>query len=152
MEKGQSARVLVLHGPNLNLLGQREPEIYGPTTLADINASLLELSRELGLEVESFQSNHEGALVDRIQAAREQYAAIIINGGAYTHTSVAILDALLAVGLPVVEVHLSSLYKREEFRHHSYLARVAVGQVCGFGAQSYLLGLRAVATLLHNGT
>ncbi len=152
MEKGQSARVLVLHGPNLNLLGQREPEIYGSTTLADINASLLELSRELGLEVESFQSNHEGALVDRIQAAREQYAAIIINGGAYTHTSVAILDALLAVGLPVVEVHLSSLYKREEFRHHSYLARVAVGQVCGFGAQSYLLGLRAVATLLHNGT
>ena len=152
MEKGQSARVRVLHGPNLNLLGQREPEIYGSTTLADINASLLELSRELGLEVESFQSNHEGALVDRIQAAREQYAAIIINGGAYTHTSVAILDALLAVGLPVVEVHLSSLYKREEFRHHSYLARVAVGQVCGFGAQSYLLGLRAVATLLHNGT
>ena len=152
MEKGQSARVLVLHGPNLNLLGQREPEIYGSTTLADINASLLELSRELGLEVESFQSNHEGALVDRIQAAREQYAAIIINGGAYTHTSMAILDALLAVGLPVVEVHLSSLYKREEFRHHSYLARVAVGQVCGFGAQSYLLGLRAVATLLHNGT
>ena len=152
MEKGQSARVLVLHGPNLNLLGQREPEIYGSTTLADINASLLELSRELGLEVESFQSNHEGALVDRIQAAREQYAAIIINGGAYTHTSVAILDALLAVGLPVVEVHLSSLYKREEFRHHSYLARLAVGQVCGFGAQSYLLGLRAVATLLHNGT
>ena len=152
MEKGQSARVLVLHGPNLNLLGQREPEIYGSTTLADINASLLELSRELGLEVESFQSNHEGALVDRIQAAREQYAAIIINGGAYTHTSVAILDALLAVGLPVVEVHLSSLYKREEFRHHSYLARVAVGQVYGFGAQSYLLGLRAVATLLHNGT
>ncbi len=152
MEKGQSARVLVLHGPNLNLLGLREPDIYGSTTLADINAGLLELGRELGLEVEPFQSNHEGALVDRIQAAREQYGAIMINGGAYTHTSVAILDALLAVGLPVVEVHLSNLYKREEFRHHSYIARVAVGQVCGFGARSYLLGLRAVAALLHNGT
>ena len=99
MEKGQSARVLVLHGPNLNLLGLREPDIYASTTLADINAGLLELGRELGLEVEPFQSNHEGALVDRIQAAREQYGAIMINGGAYTHTSVAILDALLAVDL-----------------------------------------------------
>ena len=152
MEKDEPARVLVLHGPNLNMLGLREPEIYGSTILADIDASLLELGRELGLEVDIFQSNHEGALVDRIQAAREQYGAILINGGAYTHTSVALLDALLSVSLPVVEVHLSNLYKREEFRHHSYIARVAVGPICGFGAESYLLGLRAVANILHNGT
>lgn len=142
----------MLHGPNLNMLGLREPEIYGSTTLADIDASLHELGRELELEVDTFQSNHEGALVDRIQAARERYGAILINAGAYTHTSVAILDALLSVSLPVVEVHLSNLYTREAFRHHSYIARVAVGQICGFGADSYLLGLRAAAGILNNGT
>jgi 3-dehydroquinate dehydratase-2 len=152
MEKGEPGRVLVLHGPNLNMLGLREPEIYGSTTLADIDASLHELGRELELEVDTFQSNHEGALVDRIQAARERYGAILINAGAYTHTSVAILDALLSVSLPVVEVHLSNLYTREAFRHHSYIARVAVGQICGFGADSYLLGLRAAAGILNNGT
>jgi 3-dehydroquinate dehydratase-2 len=148
MEKRDLSRVLVLHGPNLNLLGQREPEIYGHTTLADIDARLVALGRELKVEVETFQSNHEGVLVDRIQAARGQYAAVLINAGAYTHTSVALLDALLAVDLPVVEVHLSNLYKREEFRHHSYIARAAVGQICGFGANSYLLGLRAVVELI----
>ncbi len=141
-------RVLVLHGPNLNLLGQRQPEIYGRTTLADINASLVALGHELGVEVETFQSNHEGELVSKIQHAQGKYAALLINAGAYTHTSVALLDALLAVGLPVVEVHLSNLYKREEFRHHSYIARAAVGQICGFGADSYLLGLRAAVGLV----
>jgi len=140
--------VLVLHGPNLNLLGQRQPEIYGRTTLADINASLVALGHELGVEVETFQSNHEGELVSKIQHAQGKYAALLINAGAYTHTSVALLDALLAVGLPVVEVHLSNLYKREEFRHHSYIARAAVGQICGFGADSYLLGLRAAVGLV----
>ncbi len=142
-------RVLVLHGPNLNMLGQREPQIYGHTTLADINAMLVALGRELGVEVETFQSNHEGELVGKIQAARGQMAALLINGGAYTHTSVAILDALLAVDLPVIEVHLSNLYKREEFRHHSYIARAAVGQICGFGADSYLLGLRAAVAIIQ---
>jgi 3-dehydroquinate dehydratase II len=142
-------RVLVLHGPNLNMLGQREPQIYGHTTLADIDAMLVTLGQELGVAVETFQSNHEGELVSRIQAARGQVAALLINGGAYTHTSVAILDALLAVDLPVVEVHLSNLYKREEFRHHSYIARAAIGQICGFGADSYLLGLRAAVNLLQ---
>jgi len=141
-------RVLVLHGPNLNMLGQREPQIYGHTTLADINAMLLSLGRELGVEIETFQSNHEGELVSTIQSARGKYAALLINGGAYTHTSIAILDALLAVDMPIVEVHLSNLYKREDFRHHSYIARAAVGQICGFGAESYLLGLRAAVSII----
>ena len=142
-------RVLVLHGPNLNMLGQREPQIYGHRTLADINTMLVALGQELGVEVETFQSNHEGELVGKIQAARGQMAALLINGGAYTHTSVAILDALLAVDLPVIEVHLSNLYKREEFRHHSYIARAAIGQICGFGADSYFLGLRAAVTIIQ---
>jgi 3-dehydroquinate dehydratase II len=141
-------RVLVLHGPNLNMLGQREPEIYGRTTLADIDAGLMTLGRELGVAVETFQSNHEGELVSKIQAARDRCAALIINAGAYTHTSVALLDAILAIGLPVVEVHLSNLYKREPFRHHSYIARAAVGQICGFGAESYFLGLRAAVGVI----
>ncbi len=136
-------RVLVLHGPNLNMLGLREPEIYGRTTLADIDAGLVALGRELGIAVETFQSNHEGELVSKIQEARGRCAALLINAGAYTHTSVALLDAILAADLPVIEVHLSNLYKREPFRHHSYIARAAVGQICGFGADSYFLGLRA---------
>lgn len=149
MAIGSLPRVLVVHGPNLNMLGQREPAIYGHTTLADINAKLAQLGGELGMELETFQSNHEGELVSRIQDARDRCAAILINAGAYTHTSIALLDALLAVGLPVVEVHLSNLYKREPFRHHSYIARAAVGQICGFGVDSYLLGLRAVADILQ---
>jgi 3-dehydroquinate dehydratase II len=141
-------RVLVLHGPNLNMLGQREPQIYGRTTLADIDTMLVSLGKELGVEVETFQSNIEGELVTKIQQARGQCAALIMNAGAYTHTSVALLDAVLASDLPLVEVHLSNLYKREEFRHHSYLARAAVGQICGFGADSYVLGLRAAAGII----
>lgn len=140
-------RILVLHGPNLNMLGRRQPEIYGTTTLDDVNARLADLARQLGVEVETFQSNHEGALVDRIQAARGQYDALLINAGALTHTSVALLDAILSAEVPTIEVHLSNLYRREEFRHHSYIARAAVGQICGFGVDSYLLGLRAAAAL-----
>ena len=141
-------RVLVLHGPNLNMLGLREPEIYGRTTLTDINAMLIALAKELGVEVETFQSNHEGELVTKIQQARGRCAALLINAGAYTHTSVALLDAVLSSDVPTVEVHLSNLYKREEFRHHSYLARAAVGQICGFGVDSYQLGLRAVVGII----
>jgi len=148
----RSRRILVVHGPNLNLVGTREPAIYGHATLARIDAQLQQLATELGVTVETFQSNSEGALVDRIQAARGSAAAIVINAGAYTHTSVAIRDALLAVDLPVVEVHLSNTYKREAFRHHSLIADVAVGQVVGFGADSYLLGLRAAAGVLLRGT
>ena len=152
MEVKAPIRILVLHGPNLNMLGLREPEIYGTITLADLNAQIAALAAQLGIEVEIFQSNHEGQLVDKIQAAREQCDALVINAGAYTHTSVALLDALLSVGLPVVEVHLSNLYKREEFRHHSFIARAAVGQICGFGVDSYLLGLRAVVGTLKKTT
>lgn len=142
------ARVLVIHGPNLNLLGQREPGIYGALTLAQVNAELEKLARELQVEVEFFQSNHEGSIVEAIQGAFGRVDAIVINPAAYTHTSVAIRDALLAVSLPTVEVHLSNVHKREEFRHRSLVADVAVGQVAGFGLHSYLLGLRAALTLM----
>lgn len=129
------------------MLGLRQPEIYGTTTLDDVNARLADVARELDVEVETFQSNHEGALVDRIQAARGRFDALLVNAGALTHTSVALLDAILAAEIPTIEVHLSNLYRREEFRHHSYVARAAVGQICGFGVDSYLLGLRAAAAL-----
>jgi 3-dehydroquinate dehydratase-2 len=140
--------LLVIHGPNLNMLGTREPEVYGTTTLADIDAALGRLAKELGREVESFQSNGEGELVTRIQQAGTQNAGIVINPGAYTHTSVAIRDAIASVSVPVVECHLSNIHKREEFRHRSLIVGVAAGQVMGFGADSYLLALRALATLL----
>lgn len=147
--KGQAvARVLVLHGPNLNMVGKREPDIYGHQTLADIERALRELALDLGVALKTFQSNSEGALVDRIQAARDTADAIVMNAGAYTHTSVAIRDALLASELPVIEVHLSNTYKRESFRHRSLIADIAVGQITGFGANSYLLGLRAAAGIL----
>ncbi len=142
------SRVLVLHGPNLNLIGSREPAIYGRKTLAEIDRRLQELASELGLQLEAYQSNSEGELVDRIQAARGTAGAIIINAGAYTHTSVAIRDALLATDLPVIEVHLANTYTREAFRHRSLIADIAVGQIVGFGAESYLLGLRAAAGVL----
>jgi 3-dehydroquinate dehydratase-2 len=142
-------RVLVLHGPNLNLLGTREPGVYGCETLADIDSRLRRLANELNVTVDTFQSNGEGALVDRVQASRGKADAIVINAGAYTHTSVAIRDALLATALPVIEVHLSNTYKREAFRHRSLIADIAVGQIAGFGADSYLLGLRAAAALLE---
>jgi 3-dehydroquinate dehydratase II len=142
-----SRQVLVVHGPNLNLLGTREPAVYGRETLADIDAQLAQLANELGVSVESFQSNNEGEIVDRIHAAR-RVGAIIINAGAYTHTSVAIRDALLAIAVPVIEVHLSNTYKREAFRHRSMIADIAIGQIVGFGVSSYLLGLRAAADLI----
>ena len=141
-------RILVLHGPNLNLLGTREPDVYGRDTLTAIDGQLQRLASELGVRVETFQSNGEGALVDRVQASRGAADAIVINAGAYTHTSVAIRDALVATELPVVEVHLSNTYRREAFRHRSLIADIAIGQIVGFGADSYLLGLRAAAALL----
>ena len=146
-KKRARVRVLVVHGPNLNLIGTREPHIYGTDTLASIDASLQQLGSELGVAVDTFQANGEGALVDRIHAARGSYRAIVVNAGAYTHTSIALRDALVAVEIPFVEVHLSNVHKREPFRHQSLLADVAVGQVIGFGADSYRLGLRAAARL-----
>jgi 3-dehydroquinate dehydratase II len=141
--------VLVLHGPNLNLLGLREPGIYGATTLDQIDARLIELGASLNTKVQSFQSNHEGALVDTIHTARDRHQGIVINAGAYTHTSIAIRDAISAVQIPTVEVHLSNIYKREQFRHHSYLASIVVGQISGFGAHSYYLGLQALVAHLE---
>ncbi|MEB3225547.1 MAG: type II 3-dehydroquinate dehydratase [Synechococcus sp.] len=137
-------KILVLHGPNLNLLGLREPEVYGSTTLGDINTLLEADAQDLNVSLHCFQSNHEGALIDQIQAALGQFSGILINPAAYTHTSVALRDALAAVNLPVVEIHLSNIHRREAFRHHSYIAPIAVGQICGFGAESYRFGLRAL--------
>jgi len=139
-----SLSILVLHGPNLNLLGQREPEIYGSLTLDDINRLLVEEGRLLSADIFAVQSNHEGTLVDAVHDALLKHQGIIINAGAYTHTSVALRDAIAGVNLPTVEVHLSNIYRREEFRHHSYIAPVAIGQISGFGAKSYLLGLQAL--------
>lgn len=136
--------VLVLNGPNLNLLGLREPGIYGNVTLEQINAELCRLAESLGAKLEVLQSNHEGVLVDAIHDARHRHDGIVINAGAYTHTSVAIRDAIAAVQLPTVEVHLSNVDKRESFRHHSYLSAVVLGQISGFGADSYYLGLRGL--------
>jgi 3-dehydroquinate dehydratase-2 len=140
--------VLVLHGPNLNLLGSREPEVYGSTTLAEIDAALVAAGGRAGCEVRCFQSNHEGELIDRVQQAREWAHGILINPGGLTHTSVALRDALLAVGLPVVEVHLSNVFAREPFRRHSYVSDVAVGVVTGFGAESYRLGFEGLLARL----
>ena len=137
-----------MHGPNLNLLGLREPEIYGSSTLDTINRSLETDGKRLQVGVDCLQSNHEGVLVDAIHNAREKYQGIVINAGAYTHTSVAIRDALAGVGIPTVEVHLSNIYTREEFRHHSYIAPVAIGQISGFGLDSYRLGLQALVNHL----
>lgn len=141
-------KILVLHGPNLNLLGKREPDIYGSQTLGNINSSLEELSRELACELSIIQSNSEGELIDAIHAARQDCHGILMNPAAYTHTSIAIRDAVSAVGLPTVEVHLSNIHCREAFRHESMIAPVAVGQICGFGSDSYLLGLRALFNII----
>lgn len=144
---GKPIAVLVVHGPNLNLLGEREPEVYGRTRLTDIDKALKQLGRELDMKVDTFQSNSEGAIVDRIQDARGKAEVLIINPGAYTHTSVAIRDAILAVAVPVIEVHLSNVHKREPFRHHSTIADVAHGRIMGFGAESYSLALRAARSI-----
>jgi 3-dehydroquinate dehydratase II len=133
--------ILVIHGPNLNMLGKREPEVYGKATLDDINTTLKETATRLGVRVETFQSNHEGAIVDKIQEIMNSHQGLIINPGAYTHTSVAIRDALLLLSIPVVEVHLSNIYKREPFRHHSMIAGVATGQISGLGSDGYILAL-----------
>lgn len=138
-------RVLVLNGPNLNLLGLREPEIYGSTTLSDVEGLCVRVGQVLGLDVTCRQSNHEGELVEWLQEAREQQDGLIINAGAYTHTSVALHDALRASDLPAIEVHLSNIHRREEFRRHSYIALAALGMICGLGPQGYELALQALA-------
>jgi len=144
----QKKKILMLNGPNLNLLGTRQPEIYGKLTLAQIEKKVRALAQELGVEVDFRQSNSEGELVTWIQQAAGNFGAIVINPAAYTHTSLAMRDAISAVGIPIVEIHISNIHKREPFRHHSYIAEVAVGQITGFGLQSYLLGLRAAVEYL----
>ena len=141
-------KVLVLNGPNLNLLGQREPEVYGHTTLADIESMLQSKARELAVEIEFRQSNHEGELVGWIQSAKEEFSVTLLNAGAYTHTSVALRDAIAACSIPTIEVHLSNIYAREEFRHKSLIAPVCRGQISGFGAHSYLLALEAACNVI----
>ncbi|MBV1897520.1 MAG: type II 3-dehydroquinate dehydratase [Rhodobacteraceae bacterium] len=139
------AKILVLNGPNLNLLGTRQPEIYGSTTLAMVETACVDHGKTLDMAVTCFQSNHEGVLIDAIHDAKGIQDALILNAGAFTHTSVALMDAISSVELPLVEVHLSNIHAREEFRHKSFIAPVALGQICGFGPQSYLLALDALA-------
>lgn len=141
--------ILVLNGPNLNLLGQRQPEVYGRTTLAEIEAMCVDTGAALGLAVACLQSNHEGALIDAIHACRGTRDGIVLNAGAYTHTSVALMDAIASAEVPVVELHLSNIHAREPFRHRSYIAPVAIGQICGFGPAGYGLALRALAQHLE---
>ncbi len=140
--------ILVLHGPNLNLLGIREPEIYGTVRLEDINRHLLAMGKESSVEIRCVQSNHEGALIDALQEARGWAAGILFNPGGYTHTSVALRDAISAIGIPVVEVHLTNVYAREEFRHTSMISAVCKGKIVGFGWKSYVLGLQGLIELL----
>ncbi|MBL4613256.1 MAG: type II 3-dehydroquinate dehydratase [Magnetovibrio sp.] len=143
-----SGKVLVLNGPNLNLLGTREPDVYGAETLDSIEANCRARAQGLDLELEFCQTNSEGQLVDWVQQARDTHDLLIVNAGAYTHTSVALLDALKAIALPVIEVHLSNIHQREEFRHHSYVSKVAVGMICGFGGFGYEMALESAAQLL----
>lgn len=142
-------KILVIHGPNLNLLGEREVDIYGKLSLEEINRKIRETAQAEGVDVRIEQSNHEGEIVELIQQARGNFGALVINPAAYTHTSVAIADAIAAVGIPTVEVHLSNIYAREEFRHTSLIAPKAKGQICGFGLESYILGLKAAIGLLE---
>lgn len=143
-------KILIIHGPNLNLLGKREPDVYGKATLDEINKSLEARAKELGVLIEAFQSNHEGEIVQKIQDAKESgFGAIVMNPAAYTHTSVAIRDAVSAVDIPVIEVHLSNIYAREEFRNKSLIAPVAAGQIAGFGVNSYILGIEAAFGLIN---
>ena len=141
-------RILILNGPNLNLLGTREPAVYGKESLADIQSLCTKKAVELGLEADFRQSNHEGELVEWVHEAGRDFAGVILNAGAYSHTSVAILDALLALKIPVIEVHLSNIYKREEFRHHSFVSAAAQGVICGLGSQGYTLALQAIKNYL----
>ncbi|MFW0778258.1 MAG: type II 3-dehydroquinate dehydratase [Rickettsiales bacterium] len=143
-----TARILLVNGPNLNKLGEREPEIYGHETLADIEEQCAKTAAELGLELDCVQSNHEGEIVDYIQNAGKTHQGLLINAGAYTHTSVAIMDALLTITIPVIEVHISNPSRREEFRHTSYISKAATGVIAGFGSNSYQLALSAIAKLL----
>ena len=143
-------KILVINGVNMNMLGLREPEKYGSMTLKDLEKELYALSFELGIELETFQSNFEGEIVEKIHSAQNGIDGIVINAGAYTHTGIAIRDALAAVNIPTVEVHMTNIYKREEFRHYSYLAPVCIGQISGFGINSYKLGLKAVVDYLSN--
>jgi 3-dehydroquinate dehydratase-2 len=140
--------ILVLNGPNLNLLGTRQPEVYGSTTLADVEAMCADKARTLGIEIDFRQSNHEGTLVDWIHQAKGKHDGILINAGAYTHTSIALHDAIASVELPVAEVHISNIHKREEFRHLSYISKVSVGMICGFGTYGYLMGIDALVNHL----
>jgi 3-dehydroquinate dehydratase-2 len=142
-------KILILHGPNLNLLGTRQPEIYGSLTLDDINTKLMELGIEIAVDLKCVQSNHEGALIDALQDARTWASGVLFNPGGYTHTSIALRDAIAAIGIPVIEVHLSNVYAREEFRHHSMISGVCKGKVVGLGWRSYTLGLRALVEVLH---
>ena len=141
-------KILILHGPNLNLLGTREPEVYGSTTLNDINEKMIALGKELGAEVKCLQSNHEGALIDALHDARNWASGVVFNPGGYTHTSVALRDAISAIVIPVIEVHLSNVYAREEFRHTSFVSAVCRGKVSGFGWRSYELGLRGLVDII----
>ena len=141
-------KILVINGVNMNMLGVREPEKYGSMTLKDLEKDLYAFSFELGIDIETFQSNHEGEIIEKIHSAKDNFDGILINAGAYTHTSIAIRDALTAVALPTVEVHMTNIYTREEFRHHSYIAPVSLGQISGFGINSYKLGLKAIVDFL----
>ena len=143
-------KILIIHGPNLNMLGKREPDIYGAKTLEDINSSLSDCATKIGADISFFQSNSEGEIVSAIQDAMSEFDGIVINPGAYTHTSVAIRDAILSCGLPVVEAHISNVYKREDFRQKSYVSGVALGVISGFGVNSYFLGLSGLVEHLKN--
>lgn len=148
VKRNMHREVLVIHGPNLNMLGKREPDIYGHQTLADINARLEDLGKELELRVETYQSNHEGEIVEKIQQAADRYQGLLINPAAYTHTSIAIRDALALLSIPVVEIHLSNIYKREPFRRQSLVSDVVTAQVAGFGSHGYTLALEGLAAML----